>query len=144
MTDGCACTISSTEKQAAWARLRQGDHVAREQTMRKLMLLFVALPLSTPVFARADSAMPRFTVTQTCRGTSDLGVGDEQSFAVCMHDETDVERQLAITWTSYSAAARSRCSAETMIGGNPSYVELFTCLDIDRSLSGGNASGTGK
>jgi hypothetical protein len=140
----CACTIYRLRSKSLAPGSWQGDHFARKQTVRKLILFSVALALSTPALARADSVMPRFNVTQTCHATSNLGVGDEQSFAVCMRDEIEVEKQLANTWTSYSSAARSRCSAETMIGGNPSYVELFTCLDIDRSLSSDKAPGAGK
>jgi len=28
-----------------------------------------------------------------------------------------------------------RCSAETRIGGSPSYAELSTCLDMDKSVT---------
>src|SRR4051794_22048373 len=98
--------------------------------MRMLMLVFLALALPTLALAGAGPAMPRFDVTQTCHATSNLGLADEQSFTQCMRDETDVQKQLASNWTSYSAPAQSRCSAETMIGGSPSYVELSVCLDI--------------
>ena len=111
--------------------------------MRMLMLL-LALVLPTLALAGAGPALPRFDVMQTCHATSNLGQADEQSFAQCMRDETDVQKQLASNWTSYSAPARSRCSAETMIGGSPSYVELSVCLDIDRSVSEGSTEQTGR
>ena len=112
--------------------------------MRNLMLLSLAFALPMPAFAAAGSAVPQFDVTQTCRATSNLGLADEQSFATCMRDETDAKKQLANDWRSYSGAARSTCSAETRIGGDPSYVELSVCLDLDRSAYRGSAEEIGK
>jgi hypothetical protein len=112
--------------------------------MRKLLLVSIAVTLSTAALADAGSAVPQFDVTGTCRATSNLGLADEQSFATCMTDETDAKKQLASQWTSYSGAARSRCSAETQIGGDPSYVELLVCLDFARSVSDGSAQKLGQ
>jgi len=103
--------------------------------MRHLWLVSIALAVSTPALARPSSAIPQFDAAQICHATSNLGLGDDQSFPQCMQDETEAKNQLAKDWTSYSAEVRSRCSAETMIGGSPSYVELSTCLDMDKSVT---------
>jgi hypothetical protein len=103
--------------------------------MRHLLLVSIALAVSTPALARPSSAIPQFDAAQICHATSNLGLADDQSFATCMRDETEAKNQLAKDWTSYSAEVRSRCSAETRIGGSPSYVELSTCLDMDKSVT---------
>jgi hypothetical protein len=103
--------------------------------MRKLFLLPFALAAAAPAAAKPVAAVPRLDVAQTCRAAAKLDLTDGQTFNSCMGDETEAKTELAKNWTSYSAAARSRCTAETMIGGNPSYVELFECLDINKDLS---------
>jgi hypothetical protein len=112
--------------------------------MRKFMLVFIAFTLATPALADAGSAVPQFDVTQTCRATSNLGLADEQSFATCLADETDARKQLASKWSSYSGTAKSTCSAETRIGGDPSYVELSVCLDFAGSVTDGSARKMGQ
>src|SRR3954462_11002862 len=101
--------------------------------MRPLLLVSMALAVSTPALARPSSAIPRFDPAQTCHATSDLGLADDQSFATCLRAETEEKNQLAKDGTSYSAEGRSRCRAETTIGGGPSYAKLSTCLDMDKS-----------
>src|SRR3954470_41628 len=103
--------------------------------MRHLLLVSIALAVSTPALARPSSAIPQFDAAQICHATSNLGLGDDQSFATCMRDETEAKNQLAKDWTSYAADVRSRCSAETRIGGRPRYVELFTCLLMANSVA---------
>jgi hypothetical protein len=96
--------------------------------------------LAAYVFAVAahlvhPAAQPRFHVEPSCRAVSSLHLPGGQSFTECIQDELDARQELAKKWTSYSAPARSRCSAEVMIGGDPSYVELLECLEMDRSVS---------
>ena len=49
-----------------------------------------------------------------------------------MSDETDAQKELDKTWSTFSAGSRSTCLQETKIGGAPSYVELLTCLQLDK------------
>ena len=102
--------------------------------MRQLMLASMALVVSIPAPARHGSAIPQFDAARICRDTSNLGFSEDQSFAQCMRDETQAKNQLAKDWASYSTEARSRYSAETTIGGSPSYVDLSTCLDMDKDV----------
>ncbi len=92
-------------------------------------VIFVAAQLAQP------AAAPRLNVESSCRAASDLALADGQSFSTCMQDETEARDELAKKWTSYSGSARSRCSAEVMIGGDPSYVELSECLEMDKTVS---------
>jgi hypothetical protein len=106
-----------------------------------LVLLPFAAAFATPSFAGAGSEVPQFGFQQICRATSDISLGDEQDNKQCMADEAGAKKQLASKWTSYPAGARSRCSAETQIGGDPSYVELETCLDLDDMTREGATAG---
>jgi hypothetical protein len=98
------------------------------------MMLHTAVLLAAAHLAQ-PAAMPQLNVEPSCRAATNLHLANNQSFASCMRDEAEAKDQVAKSWTSYPAAARARCSAETMIGGDPSYVELYTCLDMDKSLA---------
>jgi hypothetical protein len=100
-----------------------------------------------PVVAAHSSqsvAMPRLNVEPSCRAASSFTLADGQSFAECMRDEAEAKKEVARTWTSYSSAARARCGTEVLIGGDPSYVELYECLDIDKRLLRAPAEAHGK
>ena len=80
------------------------------------------------------AAMPQVNVEPGCHAASSFKLTDSQTFAECMRDEAEAKREIARNWASYSAAARARCGAEVLIGGDPSYVEMYECLDISRRL----------
>jgi hypothetical protein len=101
-------------------------------------VLFAAAYLVQPV------ATPQLNVEPSCRAASSVRLADSQSLAECMRDEAEAKKEVAKNWTSYSTAARSRCSAEVVIGGDPSYVELYECLDINKNLSRRSAGTAGK
>ncbi|GJE45290.1 hypothetical protein [Methylobacterium soli] len=103
--------------------------------LRTLLLVSVTVAASVPSLAEAATAMPQFDTQQICRTTANLGYTDEQDYKSCVADEVGAKKQLASKWTSFPADARFRCSAEAQIGGDPSYVELATCLDLDRDAS---------
>jgi hypothetical protein len=81
------------------------------------------------------AAQPELHVEPSCRAVTNLHLPGGQSFTQCMQDELEARQELAKKWTSYSAPARSRCAAEVMIGGGPSYVELLECLEMDKTVS---------
>jgi hypothetical protein len=81
------------------------------------------LASTVPVLVAHSSnliAVPRLSVEPSCRAASSLKLADGQSFADCMRDEAEARKDVARNWTSYSSAARARCSTEVLIGGDPS------------------------
>src|SRR4051794_29580704 len=92
-------------------------------------VLLVAAHLAQP------AAAPELDVGPSCHAATRLHLADGQSFSTCMRDETDARDELAKKWAGYSGSARSRCSAEVRIGGDPSYVELLECLEMDKTVS---------
>ncbi len=87
------------------------------------------------------AAAPQLDVKPSCRAAANIDLPYSQTFTKCMQDEYEARQEVAEKWTSYRAAARSRCGAEVRIGGEPSYVELLECLEDDKSLSGPFAAG---
>jgi hypothetical protein len=91
-----------------------------------------ALAAVVPAFAidsaRAADEVPEFDIAQNCKAeTSEAGI---EGPAHCRSDETEAKNQLAKRWSSYSASQKKECVGETVIGGDKSYVELLTCLEM--------------
>lgn len=47
-----------------------------------------------------------------------------------MKDENDAKGQLAQSWSRFSASQKQACVGESAVGGDQSYVELLTCLEM--------------
>jgi hypothetical protein len=91
-----------------------------------------ALAAIVPAFAidRAGAAdePPAFDIARNCaEETAGSAVGGP---AACTKDETDAKDQLAKRWSSYSASQKKECVGESSTGGEKSYVELLTCLEM--------------
>ena len=83
-------------------------------------------------FGPALRSLPKLDIKATCRRAQPLSQGQESAFQGCISDETDAQRELSRTWFDFKPGPRSTCTQETKIGGAPSYVELLTCLQLDK------------
>lgn len=91
-----------------------------------------ALAAVVPAFAidRAGAAdrPPAFDIVQNCR--KEMAGGGIGTVGSCTKDETDAKNALTKRWSQFSASAKKSCIGETTIGGDESYVELLTCLEM--------------
>ncbi len=88
--------------------------------------------------ARRASAgsVPRLDVKATCRRAQPLSAGGEQSaYDSCLRDELEAQKELVKKWPTFKSSAQSVCVQETKIGGAASYVELITCLELDKQAT---------
>ena len=86
---------------------------------------------SNEPFGPALKALPKLDVKATCRRAQPLS-GLQTSYQGCLNDETDAQRELSRTWFDFKPGPRSTCTRVTNIGGAPSYVEVLTCLQLDK------------
>jgi hypothetical protein len=96
--------------------------------MRTFIFVLVAI---VPAFAVGQAwavdDLPAFDIVQNCKAeTTEAGTGLES----CTTDETNAKDELAKRWSSYDASAKKDCIGESSIGGDKSYVELLTCLEM--------------
>jgi hypothetical protein len=95
-----------------------------------------ALAAIVPAFAidRAGAdEVPEFDIARNCKvETSDAGI---EGPAHCTSDETQAKNKLAKSWSSYSASQKKQCVGESVIGGDKSYVELLTCLEMSQDAN---------
>jgi hypothetical protein len=77
----------------------------------------------------ADS-VPKFDVVRECQFEG--GTKEEQDR--CTTDETQALKQLQTEWAQFSASQKRQCDEEATTGNIPSYVELLTCLEMERDV----------
>ena len=91
---------------------------------------FDVTALSAFVLVVADR-IPTFNIEPFCRVVASRAapVGDA---SICMRKEMEARGQLAREWTQFAPADKSHCVQLSTIGGDPTYTELLTCLELQR------------
>jgi len=82
----------------------------------------------------AADAIPKFNVEQTCRRAGEVSVSLGRSASDCKRNEEDAHSKLQQDWAQYSPAQRIGCVRFSSLGSSPSYVELLTCLEMERDV----------
>ena len=81
---------------------------------------------------------PTLNVAPVCHGIveqSDLEAGLRQTnFDQCLQAEQADRETMIKEWPQFSADDRRHCIAETTMGGESSYTELLTCLEMARDV----------
>jgi hypothetical protein len=94
---------------------------------------FVAVVASLLVASAASAGSPpKLDIKATCQRAQPLSSGEKSAYQGCLDDEIQARQELAKSWSSFKAGAQKDCVEETKIGGAPSYVELLTCLELDK------------
>jgi hypothetical protein len=92
-----------------------------------------------PAAAAADG-VPQLNVEQVCDGIAKQGGVTFHDAAVdeekknCLDSEQAIRNDLVRQWSSFSAADRTHCVNESVMGGDSSYTELLTCLEMARDV----------
>jgi hypothetical protein len=81
-----------------------------------------------------SGGVPVIDVEQVCQGIANqaqVTLNERESAKkYCLDTEQEVRDKLAKVWTSFNAADRNHCFKETNMGGESSYTELLTCLEM--------------
>jgi hypothetical protein len=78
----------------------------------------------------ADS-VPTFNVEPFCRAVASRAapVGDKD---ICLEKEREARDQLVQNWWQFPPADKAYCQRLATIGGDPTYTELLTCLELQQ------------
>src|SRR5215467_10283904 len=94
--------------------------------------IIIAMAAATQLLTPISDAIPKLNVEATCKGSAEadkaMGLDLPQSYDKCMSDEASARQQLEPIWSSYSPGVRAQCAGEATNVGDPSYVDLLTCL----------------
>ena len=100
--------------------------------------LALGLQLVMPV--AAGDGVPHLNVEQVCKGIAEQGgvtfhdPSVDQEKKNCLDSEQAIRDQLIKQWSSFSADDRTHCVNESVMGGDSSYTELLTCLEMARDV----------
>jgi hypothetical protein len=98
--------------------------------------LILGIGLMTPVL----DSVPKLNVEQVCQGIAQQGGVSfhDADIAVekknCLDSENAIRDQLTKQWSSFSSADKIACTNEAEMGGDSSYTELLTCLEMARDI----------
>jgi len=104
------------------------------------MILPATLALSAHLFMPVADSVPVLNVEPVCQGIAQQGGVSFHDPAMakekqnCIESEKEVRDQLVKQWSSFSAADRASCESEARMGGDSSYTELLTCLEMARDV----------
>ena len=95
------------------------------------------IPAPRPQMSASDS-VPSINVEQVCQGIADQGgtnyydhkANHDSAKKDCLDSEETVRDKLGGVWKSFDASDRKHCLTETTMGGESSYTELLTCLEM--------------
>jgi hypothetical protein len=79
-------------------------------------------------------------VEQVCQGIAEQGGSTFRDPEIgrtkkdCLNTEQEVRANLVKTWGIFGAAEKAHCVTETSMGGESSYTELLTCLEMARAV----------
>src|SRR5271154_4727571 len=100
--------------------------------------LALGLQLILPL-AVADG-VPELNVEQVCEGIAKQGGVTFHDPAIakekknCLDSEQATREELAKQWSNFAPADRNSCVNEARMGGESSYTELLTCLEMARDV----------
>ena len=103
-----------------------------------------AAELRVPAFEDSTSSLssgvPILDVDPVCQGIAQQGGASFQASDTskekkrCLDDEAAVHRKLGETWQSFDVSDRTHCTTELKAGGQSSYSELITCLEMRQAV----------
>ena len=91
-----------------------------------LPIVILASLHPTPV---AD-AMPKLDIVRECQFEGGIKPTQER----CVVDETQARNQLQNEWKQFGPDAKKQCNEESTTDNIASYVELLTCLEMERDV----------
>ena len=111
------------------------------------MVLSIAFPASAATkhhrvynmvpAARSDD-IPTLDVNPVCHGIAmqgELEAGLQQtSFEQCVQSEQAVRDDIKKNWSTFTTPHKTSCVSLAKTGGEPSYTELLTCMEMARDV----------
>ena len=97
--------------------------------MRTFIFALAAIVPALCVIDRAAAdELPTFDIARNC--SEEIGTAGIGGVKPCNNDEKDAKDQLTKRWSQYDPNDKKFCVGESSTGGEKSYVELLTCLEM--------------
>ena len=95
------------------------------------MIQIAAMALGSHLVLAADR-VPQFDTAPSCRSAAVASMMTGRTADNCLADEKNAHDILEKSWGEFSAADKAHCQALVGTGGQPSYVELLSCMEMAR------------
>jgi hypothetical protein len=110
------------------------------------MILPKVLALGAQLMIPVVDSVPTLNVEQVCTGIAQQGgvtfhdsaIGQEKKD--CLDSEQAIRDELSKQWSSFNGDDKVHCTNESRMGGESSYTELLTCLEMARDVRSMRAS----
>lgn len=103
----------------------------------RLMIGVALLAIGSATPASADN-YPKLNVAPLCHGITQQSALQEGfrdvTFDECIKAEQEDRETMIKEWATFTAAERAHCVAEATVGGESSYTDLVTCLEMARDV----------
>jgi len=104
------------------------------------MILAKVLALGAQLMMPVVDSVPALNVEQVCTGIAQQGgvtfhdsaIGQEKKD--CLDSEQSIRDELVKQWPSFDGSDKLHCTNESRMGGESSYTELLTCLEMARDV----------
>ena len=104
------------------------------------MILPAVLVLGAHLAVPAADSVPSLNVEQVCQGIAQQGgvtfhdpqIAQEKKD--CLDSEQAIRDELAKQWSNFNATDKVACTNKSRMGGDSSYTELLTCLEMARDV----------
>jgi hypothetical protein len=105
-----------------------------------VMILPKVFALGAQLLIPVVDSVPTLNVEQVCTGIAQQGgvtfhdsaIGQEKKD--CLDSEQAIRDELAKQWSSFNGDDKVHCTNESRMGGESSYTELLTCLEMARDV----------
>jgi len=104
------------------------------------MIVPMALAIGAQLMMPVADSVPTLNVEQVCQGIAQQGGVTFHDPAIakekqnCLDSEKSTRDDLVKAWPTFSASDRTHCENESRMGGESSYTELLTCLEMARDV----------
>jgi hypothetical protein len=104
------------------------------------MIQPIVLALGVHLLLPVADAVPTLDVGPVCRGIALQGGATGRDSATksevdsCLKSEQAMRDQIVKDWSTFAASDRTSCVTESRMGGESSYTELLTCLEMARDV----------
>jgi len=105
------------------------------------MVAMLPVILTSAHLVLVSQEVPRLNIVPSCAAAASTGVSRHASEKACLRDEQQARDKLKRQWSEFSASERQRCVQLNSLGGQPSYVELLTCLQMAKDAKNLPADG---
>ena len=109
--------------------------------MRGYFLIIFSMATVVPsiLLARSEET-PTLDVRQVCRGIASQSADPlatglmKDNVEECLKSEQGVREEIKAKWSTFSAGDKQHCVTLAKTGGESSYTELLTCLEMSRDV----------